>query len=96
MEELLRFFDDINKIHGNIKFHCKYCKEKHQFLRYNCIQKPTRFAINQAIHQANWQTRIYSQQIIPPKVANQEYTIWTSITSKANQHIKRRFTPNIR
>ena len=32
MEELLRFFDDINKIHDNIKFDCKYSKESINFL----------------------------------------------------------------
>ena len=32
MEELLRFFDDINIIHDNIKFDCKYSKESINFL----------------------------------------------------------------
>ena len=32
LDELLRFFDDINKIHDNIKFDCKYSKESINFL----------------------------------------------------------------
>ena len=79
----LKVFEEIKKVHPQIKFDINYSYKQINFFRYNSHHRK-KFISDVGVHKTNGQALIPTSKILPSKINKKRDSIQSSSTDKAN------------